>query len=165
MARVFEHNLWDILSLVALACEVETLVRAPRSPLDQWALARVCMKGRVHARALELLEAACDGLPPGPESVDAHLMLARRLKAVKDTGRLKACLDRVLEQDPENTEVLTELAKFNEHVSRDMNKALLYARQSLWLLEEEGGKGSSGARRIEQARRRIRRLQRKTGEL
>jgi tetratricopeptide (TPR) repeat protein len=116
-------------------------------------------------RALALLERACAGLPSGPDRVDALFRLARLLKRKKDHARLETVLDQLLALAPTNAQVLTELAKFQEHQRRDYEKALDFAERAhaQWKLLLRIGAGT--ARHLRDSERRIERLQNKVRTL
>lgn len=165
MAAVFEHNLWDILSLAALAAEVNALGERPEKPEDLYVLGCIFMKEGLIEKALPLLEGACTKLPPGPRALDAHLRMARILKRKGRREDLEEILSRLLELGPEDPVALTELAKHHEHVSRDLSKALDFARRALRGLKRKDDGSAAAARRIAAGENRIHRLQRRSGAL
>lgn len=182
MAEVFEHNLWDILSLATLCTEVDELVRNPATAHDKYALACALMKNGLsrkglsrkvlsrkvladcvphESRILSLLKDALEEMTAGPESFDARFRRVILLKRNNRLGELEEELHALVEQAPENPDALTEMAKFCEHRSRDFQAALEYAQRALDSLRRWDTGTAQWAQKKEAGKYRILRLERK----
>lgn len=157
MTEVFEHNLWDILSLAVLAAEVAA---EPATASDRYTLACVHLRNRNPAKARPLLERACRDLPHGPEAFDAHLRLARIMKSEKEITAAMHHLEQALAVSPENPQALLDMAKLLEHQRREYAEALAFSEQARASLHRFDDGSARNTRLRLDAERRIERLQR-----
>jgi uncharacterized protein YprB with RNaseH-like and TPR domain len=134
LARVFEHNRQDIVSLAALAvlaCQWvdENLAEDAR---DVYSLARVLERARLYTRSeacyLRALELGAGELR-GP----ALLRLGWRAKRAGDFERAAALWEEAGEAG--EVEGWRELAMLREHRTRDLDAALVAVERGLALLE------------------------------
>jgi uncharacterized protein YprB with RNaseH-like and TPR domain len=148
LARVFEHNRQDIVSLAALAVLACQWVEEERAedPRDVFSLARVLERARLYERSeagyRRMLE-----LDPGPLRGQALLRLAWRAKRAGDTARA-ACLWAEAGEAGQ-VEGWRELAMHHEHRTRDLDAALSAVERGLRLV---GDPGSANVRSWHQAR-------------
>jgi hypothetical protein len=160
LARVFEHNRQDIVSLAALAvlaCQWVEDARA-EDPRDIFSLARVLERGRLYARSEDQYRrvlAAGPGLARGP----ALLRLAWRAKRAGDHERAASLWAEAGEAG--EVEGWRELAMHHEHRSRDLARALDAVGRGLALVEPLAGRDRRAFHQAEGLLRRRRRLQRK----
>jgi hypothetical protein len=123
LADVLRHNLWDLVSLAAL---MPALAEAYAAPLavggDAAAVAQHWLDAGVPERAYSILRAAAATLDARGLSLLARLHRRRGewAEAVSIWSRLAD------EGDPT---ALEHLAKYHEHVARDSETALRFARQ------------------------------------
>jgi len=164
MARVFAHNLDDILSLVALAGRLGHLLGDPLNAEpgaeaeDLFAVARVYEDQGYWEDACVCYEAALGA----SRSRDLQVAVATRLAALcKRRGRLERALElwqRLLSAGYAQHHPYVELAKHYEHRARDYAQAITIVEQALTGLEVaemrgHAAPGSSLAERRELERR------------
>ena len=123
LAGVFEHNLHDLVAMVAL---VGDLVRAwsretDRPADDLFEMARVALRAGDRVAALAFLEAAGD--------LGDALRLRARLVRPTDPHAARALLAQALADDPDGLAHL-DLARLLEHRLRDPAGALPFAREA-----------------------------------
>jgi tetratricopeptide (TPR) repeat protein len=135
MARVFEHNRQDIVSLAALAVLACQWVEDGRAedPRDVYSLARVLERARQYERSeVEYLRAL--ELGAGTLKGPALLRLAWRAKRAGDHLRAARLWERAGEAgEPEGWR---ELAMHHEHRTRDLDAALEAVERGLRLVAE-----------------------------
>jgi uncharacterized protein YprB with RNaseH-like and TPR domain len=123
MARVFEHNRQDIVSLAALAVLACQWVEEGRAedPRDVYSLARVLERARLYERSDAEYRRTL-GLEPGPLRVAALMRLAARARRNGDHAAAAA----LWEEAAESGEILAlrALAVHHEHRRRDPDAAL-----------------------------------------
>jgi hypothetical protein len=160
LARVFEHNRQDIVSLAALAVLACQWVEESRAedPRDVLSLGRVLERGRRYERS-----EACywRAVAAGAEEVrgPALLRLASRAKRTGDHTRaaeLWAAAGAAGEPS-----AWRELAMHHEHRSRDLEQALAAAERGLRLVEARAPADAPAARLARDFDRRLARLFRK----
>ncbi len=156
MARVFEHNRLDIVSLAALSIAACRWVEegSAEDPRDVLSLARVLERARLYERSeAEYRRAvACD---KGALRVAALVRLASRAKRAGEHARA-AELWR-LAADAGDLLALRELAIHHEHHSRDLPACLAVVESGLALLGRRSEPGGRLASDFERRRERIRR--------
>jgi hypothetical protein len=136
LARVFEHNRQDIVSLAALAVLACQWVEESRAedPRDVFSLGRVLERGRLYERSeAEYRRALALGSPAvrGP----ALLRLGWRAKRAGDHARAAELWAQAGEAgEPEGWR---ELAMHHEHRSRDLQQALVAVERGLRLVEPD----------------------------
>lgn len=134
LADILEHNRWDIVSMAALAVLLTGVLSGresyARHPGDLLAAARVLHERGCLSDAQRLLEAVLEH----PEQ--SHTREARRLLSLihKRAGRWAAAVtiwEELLASDPTDTFAGEELAKWCEHRSRDITRAIALVEQAL----------------------------------
>lgn len=133
LARVFEHNRQDIVSLAALAVLACQWVEEGRAedPRDVYSLARVLERAKLYERS-EAEYRRTLALDPGPLRGAALMRLAARAKRTGDHAIAAA----LWEEAAESGELLAlrELAVHHEHRSRELLAALDAVERALrWL--------------------------------
>jgi uncharacterized protein YprB with RNaseH-like and TPR domain len=134
LARVFDHNRQDIVSLAALAVLACRWVEERRAedPRDLFSLARVMERARRFETSEELYLRALDG-DPGPLRGPALLRLAWRAKRRGEHARAEAYWLEAGEAG--EVEAWRELAMHHEHRTRDVDAALFAVERGLALVE------------------------------
>ncbi len=139
LARVFEHNRQDIVSLAALAVLACQWVEEGRAedPRDVYSLARVLERARLYDRSEAEYQRALD-LGPGALRGATLLRLAWRAKRSGEHERAA----RLWAEAGEAGEVegWRELAMHHEHRSRDLDAALLAVERGRGMVEEARGR-------------------------
>lgn len=123
LPEVLRHNLWDLVSLAALLPAVAAAYSAPhRADGDAAAVAQHWLEAGEPDRALSILRVAEPALDARGLSLLARLHRRRGewAKAVPIWSRLA---------DEGDTAALEHLAKYHEHVERDLEAALRFAQQ------------------------------------
>jgi uncharacterized protein YprB with RNaseH-like and TPR domain len=124
VARVFRHNLLDVVALVALAAEALEALDAPRGPAEALARARLSVDERDLAGAWTWIQAALDGGPPAGLEAEALLLGARVLRRSGAPDGAAALWRRAAAHAALGGLPHVELAKFHEHRLRDYAGAL-----------------------------------------
>ncbi|MEQ8767439.1 MAG: ribonuclease H-like domain-containing protein [Planctomycetota bacterium] len=123
--RVFEHNLYDVLSLITLTARLDQVVVAPRDIGERHALARVLQMGGEKVEAQRLWESVI--ADPDVErfamACEARRQLSLLYRSAGD-ARAVALWKRMLDDDPLDLFAPLELAKWFEHKDRDFPRAL-----------------------------------------
>jgi hypothetical protein len=134
LARVFDHNRQDIVSLAALAVLACRWVEEGRAEdaRDVYSLARVLERARLFERSEAEYRRALD-LDPGPLRGKALLRLAWRAKRRGEHDRATSLWAEA--GDAGEVEAWRELAMHHEHRARDMDAALDAVERGLALLE------------------------------
>jgi uncharacterized protein len=160
LARVFEHNRQDIVSLAALAVLACQWVEEGRAedPRDVYSLARVLERARLYDRSESEYRRALD-LGPGALRGPVLLRLAWRAKRAGEHDRaaeLWAAAGEVGE-----VEGWRELAMHHEHRARDLAKALAAVERGMLLVEPKRHRDVRAWHLAEGFERRQQRLMRK----
>ncbi len=141
LPAVAEHNHFDLVSLAALIPALADAYHDPgRFGADPLAIARHRLRGGDEAAAAALLQTHAREL--GPE---ARLELARIFRRRGQWAEACAIWEALIEQG--NVEALERLAKYHEHVRRDPDRALCYARRLPPGMERERRLGRLEAKR------------------
>ena len=123
LPAVAEHNHFDLISLAALIPALADAYRDPgRFGADPLAIARHRLRGGDETGATHLLQTHAHEL-----GTEARLELARIFRRQGQWDRACAIWEALLDQG--NVEALERLAKYHEHVRRDPELALRYARR------------------------------------
>jgi hypothetical protein len=133
LARVFEHNRQDIVSLAALAVLACQWVEEGRAedPRDVFSLARVLERARLFDRSEAEYRRALD-LGPGALRGPALLRLAWRAKRAGEPERAAVLwMEAGGAGEPEGWR---ELAMHHEHRTRDLDEALAAVERGLALV-------------------------------
>ena len=160
LARVFEHNRQDIVSLAALAVLACQWVEDGRAedPRDVYSLARVLERARLYERSEAEYRRALE-LGPGSLRGPTLLRLAWRAKRAGEPERAAALWAEAGEAG--EVEGWRELAMHHEHRSRDLERALAAVERGLRLVEESRHRDARAWHLAEGLERRQRRLVRK----
>ena len=156
LARVFEHNRQDIVSLAALAVLACQWVEEGRAedPRDVFSLARVLERARLYERSEAEYRRA---LAAGSAAVrgPALLRLAWRAKRAGDHERAAVLWAEAGEAG--EVEGWRELAMHHEHRSRDLEQALAAVERGMRLVERPGARpaGLAPGRGFERRRQRL----------
>jgi hypothetical protein len=154
LARVFNHNRTDIVSLAALALRACHWVESGEAedPLDVFSLARVLERARLYERSDAAYRRAVEN-DRGSVRRAALVRLASRAKRAGDS----VAAERLWREASEAGDLLAhrELAVFHEHRSRDLVAALAAAERGLLLCARLGAPASA---RLDFERRRARLL-------
>jgi len=158
LARVFEHNRLDVISLAALAVLACRWVEEgwADDPRDAYSLARVLDRAQLPERAEVFYRRTLESDPmtdPGYR-VAALLRLAARARRTGDWERAEALWSEAAEAGA--LEALRALAILREHRERDFGSALAAVERALALLAASGDPRSG--RTVEGFLRRRRRL-------
>ena len=135
LARVFEHNRQDIVSLAALAVLACRWVEEPlaEDPRDVFSLARVLERSRQFERSEAEYRRALE-IGAGPLRGPALLRLAWRAKRKGALERAEGLWQEAGEAG--EPEAWRELAMHHEHRTRDLQAALAAVERGLALVDE-----------------------------
>jgi uncharacterized protein len=160
LAKVFEHNRQDIVSLAALAVLACQWVEEGRAedPRDVFSLARVLERARLYDRSEAEYRRALH-LGAGALRGPALLRLAWRAKRGGEHARAAALWVEAGEAG--EVEAWRELAMHHEHRTRDLNAALAAVERGLQLVEPARHHDVRAWHRTEGFERRRQRLVRK----
>ncbi len=123
--RVFEHNLYDVLSLITLTARLDEIATAPRDLAERHALARIQLLGGYKPEAQELWErvVADEDLAVFSRANEARRQLSLLYRSARDE-RAVALWKDMLRDDPLDLFAPLELAKWFEHRSGEPERAL-----------------------------------------
>jgi uncharacterized protein YprB with RNaseH-like and TPR domain len=161
LARVFDHNRQDILSLAALgvlACQWVDEGQA-EDPRDVFSLARVLERARLYDRCEDEYRRTL-AMDASSLRGPALLRLAWRAKRARDWSAAVAYWEQAAETG--EIEALRELAMHHEHRTRDLISAQHAAERGLLLLSSCSDEPRAG-RLVDGFRRRLQRIGRKIG--
>jgi uncharacterized protein len=136
LRRIFYHNLQDILSTALLTVHVDRVLRDPWSglvenPLDFYSLGRVYDRMGDAGMATRCIEGALDqGLPPRIEA-EALLRLALIEKRRRNWTEAISLFARVVDRRGFERIACIELAKYHEHVARDLDQAMRFTLRAM----------------------------------
>jgi uncharacterized protein YprB with RNaseH-like and TPR domain len=161
LARVFEHNRQDIVSLAALAVLACQWVEEERAedPRDVFSLARVLERARLYERSEREYRRTLD-LASGPLRGQALLRLAWRAKRAGDAARAASLWAEAGEAG--EVEGWRELAMHHEHRTRDLAAALAAVGRGLELVAGRRANDVRSRHQAEGLERRQARLLRKS---
>jgi uncharacterized protein YprB with RNaseH-like and TPR domain len=135
---VFEHNALDVLSLVTLTVYLARLFggAARLTGADRLALGRECETEALHDEAVAHYEAALTQELRQADRDDCERRLSRLYKRLGRWADATALWEAIAAR-PDNRSLypLQELAKYREHVARDLDGARLVTERALLLLE------------------------------
>jgi uncharacterized protein YprB with RNaseH-like and TPR domain len=136
LARVFEHNRQDIVSLAALAVVACQWVEDGRAedPRDVFSLARVLERARLYERCETEYRRALE-LGPGELRGPALLRLAWRAKRAGEHARAAELWGEAAEAG--EVEGWRELAMHHEHRTRDLDEAMASVESGIRLVEAD----------------------------
>jgi hypothetical protein len=152
LAKVFNHNRTDIVSLAALALRACHWIETGEAedPRDVFSLARVLERAKLYERSEAAYRHAVEN-DRGAVRCAALVRLASRAKRAGDA----VTAERLWRQAAQAGDLLAhrELAVFHEHRSRELRAALLAAERGLVLCAQQGAPASV---RLDFERRRAR---------
>jgi uncharacterized protein YprB with RNaseH-like and TPR domain len=120
LPKILEHNRWDLVSLTALLSALGTCYRQPTAgDADVLAIARHFLRRGDEQTAHRTLSENADHL-----CEDGLLELARLYRRQGDWQRATAIWHSLAEA--EHPEALERLAKYYEHIARDLNAAMRF---------------------------------------
>lgn len=140
LVPVFDHHAQDIYSLAALTAVLALAMREPdhailREAEVQWGLARLAESRGDLAAAAARLESAVLAARSGDLEFQLAMQLARTYRRL---GRMDEALAiwraRVPHCRPDRLDPLIELAKYAEHVQKDLEAARRWTERALELL-------------------------------
>lgn len=157
---VLRHNLDDVRSLASLTGHLCAVFREPETlehPEDVFGVGKTLMR----TGKTEKARACFRIVGRSSLSSQAHMYLASSYKKEKDWQQTEAvCLDMIVSGSG-GVWPYIELAKYYEHIKKDIPKALKYASGALRFALNTAALHEMDACQLEQIRKRIRRLQRK----
>ena len=160
LARVFEHNRLDIVSLAALsalACEWVEEGRA-EEPRDVLSLARVLERAEDRERSGAEYRRALQVSRPGLDDSVRRASLARLAARAKRGGDVLAAVEYWQQAvDAGELAAFRELAVLHEHYRRDLGAALEVVERGLASLLEASATASHLTRDLHHRRERLRR--------
>jgi uncharacterized protein YprB with RNaseH-like and TPR domain len=155
---VFEHNRLDVISMAGLSLHLTELISDPPAPgtadhRDLLAAARLralrADEEGTKRRLLFLIESDCHGVAP-----EAGRMLSLLYKRSGQGEKAAQIWERMIADDPGDVFAATELAKWHEHRTRNIGKALAVVTQILQrprpLAADERGALEHRRRRLEE---------------
>lgn len=123
LPAVAEHNRWDLVSLAALLPALDDVYREPgRFGADPVSIARHRLRSGAEEEAIRLLEAHESELP-----MDGRLELSRIYRRREQWDLACAIWEELVEEGC--AEAAARLAKYHEHVRRNLDRALGYTRR------------------------------------
>ncbi len=160
LARVFEHNRQDIVSLAALAVHACRWVEEGRAedPRDVFSLGRVLERARLYDRSEVEYRRALE-LGPGALRGPVLLRLAWRAKRAGEHDRAAALWAEAGEAG--EVEGWRELAMHHEHRARDVAQALVAVERGMRMVEPHRGRDVRASHLAQGFERRQERLLRK----
>lgn len=139
LPHIFEHNIQDILTLVALAHKACQAVESPLSagveyPHDLYSLGRIYDRARDYSQSSHWYDQALNPQLSPDLKVD---LLWRLSLACKRTGRWQKAVSLWDEMVASSDSLLpwVELAKYYEHIAKDITNARKMAKEALRRLE------------------------------
>jgi uncharacterized protein len=131
MARVFEHNRDDILSLVALAAQVARVGEGEGGARERLVHGKLLVKANRREQAEAGFRALLENGPPPWVRRHALRELALVLKHRGDADGAARCWADLRREDPADVTPLIEIAKHLEHRRRDAPGALEITQEAL----------------------------------
>lgn len=138
---VLEHNYHDIVNMILLTVKIaaicETPVESLSHPEDRLSLAKYFYQSKQFDEAVPLLESLMDygeGLPKKMRH-QAMFLLSMTHKKSGKSADAKANLQKLLEHQVYDPEVIEELAKYYEHEDKDFAIAKEVVEKGLQYLE------------------------------
>lgn len=160
---VLSHNLMDVKSLASLTGHVCAAFRAPEQLAfaeDVFSIGKTLMRGGHIQKARGCFKI----LGHSSMSAQAHMHLATGYKREKAWSETAEICRQMIACGEGGAWPHIELAKYYEHIERDPGQALLYAKRALMhILNREAIRGAD-EKELQNIRRRIARLQRKSGQ-
>jgi uncharacterized protein YprB with RNaseH-like and TPR domain len=165
LPQIFEHNIQDILTLVALAHKACQVVESPLSagvqhPDDLYSLGLIYDRAKDYSQSRHWYDQALNPQLSAKLKVD---LLWRLSLACKRTGRWQKAVSLWEEMVTICDSLLpcVELAKYYEHIAKDISSARRMAKEALRRLEIGLCTRNSEARQEKELLHRLRRLNRK----
>lgn len=162
LRQVFEHNVLDILSMVTLLEKISFLGAGEKleHPAEKLALGHLYLGAGETARGLGLLnQVAKDS--KGPLAAKATLDLALFYKRQGQWHRAVSLWETLGADTGKALQALAELAKYYEHQSKDLKKALKLTEKALFYIKSGFCLPSSQETSLEAFKHRHKRLKRR----
>jgi len=161
LAGVFYHNRMDILSLAALFKYSATLLQEPMNHiadegLDLIAVAHLYEELGIISEAIHLYERSLTLGLPKPFFIQTIYRYAHIAKKQGDWDRALFLWEKAAMQD--EIEACIEIAKYHEHINRDLENALLWTSKAFDVLQRNSPPGyifAEYSRLLEYRKRRI----------
>jgi len=165
LKKVFEHNVYDILSMAVLLGRIASTAAAarPDHPAESYALGRLYHEAGDLEKALHYYRQVT-GSKAGPLEEAALLQLGQICKKEEKWAEAVACWQELASRDRGNLEAQVELAKYYEHRARDYASALYWSEKALAEACRCSGLPFSSLCHPAALRHRIRRLRRKMAQ-
>lgn len=157
---VLHHNLLDVQNLAALTGHLCAVYRTPQSlehAEDLFSVGRTLMRGGNTGRARECFRI----LGHSSMSSQAHMHLASSYKKEKEWQEAVSSYQTMIAAGEGGVWPYVELAKYYEHIERDLPRALRCASQALSLALNTAALSGEDEKELAALRRRIERLRRK----
>lgn len=157
---VLRHNFTDVVSLAELTGHLCAVFRAPLTlehPEDIYGVGRTLLRaGRTETARRCFHVLGRTSLAP-----QAHMRLADSYKCSREWGEAERTLRGMIAAGEGGVWPYVELAKYCEHVSRDVPEALRLSRAALMRALDAEALGGADEREIAALRRRVERLRKK----
>lgn len=167
MENVLQHNLYDIISMAALIIRVWSHLEMAEAGQvcgpEFYSLGRIYEKKGDQKKALEFYEKATREKLTSSFNTAVKHRISLILKRKKDYDRLIPMWEEMAKEAELDIYAHIELAKYHEHISKDITRAIQYVERASEILT---GKRTMGAIKIyykemEQLNHRKKRLKRK----
>lgn len=160
MEDVLRHNFEDVKNLAVLTSHLCSVFRNPQSlehPEDIFSVGKTLVRGGQTHRARDCFRI----LGKSTLSAQAHLHLSSSFKKEHEWQNACACWLDMIAAGEADTYPYIELAKYHEHISQDIPRALEYANAALRFALNTAPLSKENAIPTEPILRRIRRLRQK----
>lgn len=132
---VFQHNVLDILSLVSLTAVCGKVYAFPEKylthPLDFFGIGQAFLALNRYRDAMKCFEKAISLELPNPLRKKAWICLGFALKQLKEWEKMLEVWERLIQEAPDCFLAYEELAKYHEHRSRNIGKAMEIVTKAL----------------------------------
>jgi len=167
MEGVFEHNLYDIISMAALIVKMWSHLEMARGGMvcgtDYFSLGDIYNRQRDEEQAIKYFEKAMKEELPSDVRRKIMRKLSNVYKRNKDYIGAIEIWEEMRRESSMDIFPYMELAKYYEHKAKDIQKALEYTRDAIEILERKRRSGmlASYYKEINQVTHRQKRLQKK----
>ncbi len=157
LKKVFEHNVYDILSMAVLLGRVAAAIEKPDHPAECYSLGRLYYEAGHNDKAQYYYRQVAER-EAGPLEEAALFQLGLLCKKAGNWNEAVSLWQKLAQRGKENLEAHVELAKYYEHQARDYPAALKWSSQVLAEASRRGGIPFSSPCHPEALRHRIKRL-------
>ena len=163
---ILEHNRSDVLSLVTLVGTLDLMAGKPAAEIKSdslcWAIARLYVQDRQWHRAIEFLQQAASLNQSKAVRSAACSQLALIYRRLNLWDQAQA-IWLMLAQENGDIQACEELAKFYEHICKDLGKARQFAKQGLALaMAKDRLRAAAFEHRLERLERKLARQEKTT---